>query len=244
MNLYEMSWPKIDAMPRTTPVVVPIAALEQHGHHLPVFTDSMLLGEIWRRAHEKLGDRVLSLPLMWLGNSDHHLDFPGTISAAPRVYLDMLAGLIDNLVFHGFQRILLINGHGGNDVPGRQAIFEARQRYRARNDLRLLFTTYWGLGSKPWEVEPAFKQREMGHACEWETSMILRLAPHLVGDYKSAPEISFGQPYAPAHMGWITKDRSTIGHIGSPHLATPEKGEVLFDVFSKDLVKLIELIAA
>jgi creatinine amidohydrolase len=240
MNLYELPWPKIDAMPRSTPVVVPIAALEQHGHHLPVFTDSMLLGEVWRRAHEKLHDKVLSLPLMWLGNSDHHLDFPGTISAPPRVYLDLLGGLIDNLVFHGFQKIVLINGHGGNDVPGRQAIFEARQRYRTRNDLRLLFTTYWGLGAKPWEADPSFKQREMGHACEWETSMILRIAPHLVGDYKSAPEVSFEQEYAPAHLAWITKDRSTIGHIGSPHLASPEKGEILFDAFAATLVKLLE----
>ncbi len=244
MNLYELPWPKIDAFPRSTPVVVPIAALEQHGHHLPVFTDSMLLGEVWRRAHEKLHDRVLSLPLMWLGNSDHHLDFPGTISAPPRVYLDLLGGLIDNLVFHGFQKIVLINGHGGNDVPGRQAIFEARQRYRTRNDLRLIFTTYWGLGGKPWEIEPSFKQREMGHACEWETSMILRIAPHLVGDYKAAPEVSFGQEYSPAHLAWITKDRSTIGHIGSPHLATPEKGEVLFNVFAGTLVKLLEEVAA
>lgn len=244
MNLYEMPWPKIDAMSRSTPVVVPIAALEQHGHHLPVFTDSMLLGEVWRRAHDKLHDKVLSLPLMWLGNSDHHLDFPGTISAPPRVYLDMLGGLIDNLVFHGFQKIVLINGHGGNDVPGRQSIFEARQRYRARNDLRLIFTTYWGLGGKPWEIDSSFKQHEMGHACEWETSMILRIAPQLVGDYRSAPEIAFGQEYAPAHLAWITKDRSTIGHIGSPALATPEKGEILFEVFAGTLVKLLEEISA
>lgn len=239
MNLHEMSWKQIDAMPRTTPVVVPIAAVEQHGHHLPVFTDSMLLGEVWRRAHEKLGDTVLSLPLQWLGNSDHHLDFPGTISAPPRMYLDMLGGLIDNLVFHGFHKILLINGHGGNDVPGRQAIFEARQRYRQRNDLRFVFTTYWGLGGQPWQRDSSFKQREMGHACEWETSMILRIAPQLVGDYRAAPEVSFDQAYKPAHLGWITKDRSAIGHIGSPHLATAEKGEILFDVFSQDLVRLL-----
>jgi creatinine amidohydrolase len=224
-------------------VVIPVAALEQHGHHLPVFTDSLLLGEVWRRAHEQLGDSVLSLPLVWLGNSDHHLDFPGTISAPPRVYLDMLNGLIDNLVFHGFTRIVLINGHGGNDVPGRQAIFEARQRYRQRDDLRLVFTTYWGLGSKPWETEPTLRQREMGHACEWETSMILRLAPHLVGDYRAAPEIPFNQPFAPAHVGWITKDRSTIGHIGSPQLASAEKGEALFQVFAADLIHLLQQIA-
>lgn len=234
-----MSWSAIASVPRSTPVVVPIAALEQHGHHLPVFTDSLLLGEVWRRAHEILGDRVLSLPLTWLGNSDHHLDFPGTISAPPRVYLDMLGGLIDNLIFHGFTRIVLLNGHGGNDVPGRQAVFEARQRYRQREDLRLVFTTYWGLGSRPWEMHPALVQREMGHACEWETSMILRLAPHLAGDYRSAPEVSFEQPFAPAHLAWITKDRSTIGHIGSPHLATAEKGETLFDVFSRDVAGLI-----
>lgn len=242
MNLHELSWPKIGAMPRTAPVVVPIAALEQHGHHLPVFTDSLLLGEVWRRAHERLGDRVLALPLMWLGNSDHHLDFPGTISAPPRVYLDLLGGLIDNLVFHGFTRIVLINGHGGNDVPGRQAIFEARQRYRHRDDLRLVFTTYWGLGARPWEANPQLVQREMGHACEWETSMILRLAPQLVGDYRAAADVAFDQPFAPAHVGWITKDRSSVGHIGSPRLASAEKGETLFEAFSQDIVKLLEQI--
>ncbi len=145
---------------------------------------------------------------MWLGNSDHHLDFPGTISASPRVYLDMLNGLIDNLVFHGFTKIVLINGHGGNDVPGKQAIFEARQRYRDRSDLRLIFTTYWGLGAKPWEVDSSFKQREMGHACEWETSMILRIAPHLVGDYKSAPEVrSRSLMPQPTWLGSLKTDR-------------------------------------
>ncbi len=74
--------------------------------------------------------------------------------------------------------------------------------------------------------------------------MILRLAPHLVGDYRSAPEVSFEQPFEPAHLAWITKDRSTIGHIGSPHLASSEKGEILFRVFSEKLVELLRRIAA
>ncbi len=239
MNMHELSWLQLSKISKDTPVIVPIAAMEQHGHHLPVFTDSMLLGEIWRRAHEVLDGQVLSLPLMWLGNSDHHLDFPGTISCSPRTYLDLLCGLVDNLVFHGYKRIVLINGHGGNDVPGKQAVFEMRQRYRQREDLRFIFTTYWGLGSEPWKEEPSLHQRQMGHACEWETSMMLRLAPHLVGDYKSASEVSFDQPYAPAHLAWITRDRSKIGHIGSPQLATAEKGETLFRVFSNDLVQML-----
>src|SRR5436190_8861282 len=93
MQLAELTWPAVQSLSKDTPVVFPIAALEQHGHHLPLFTDSMLLGEIVRRLAEKFPERVLFAPLMWLGNSEHHLDFPGTVSAAPRVYLDLLAGL-------------------------------------------------------------------------------------------------------------------------------------------------------
>lgn len=240
MELADLSWPAVAALPKNTPVVIPIAALEQHGHHLPVFTDSLLLGEVVRRAKVSLGDQVLFAPLMWLGNSDHHLDFAGTLSAPPRTYLDLLSGLADNFVQHGFRRLVFVNGHGGNDVPGRQAVFELRQRYRQRNDLLFLLATYWSLGAKPWESEPTLHQREMGHACEWETSMILRLAPHLVGDYRTAAPVEPGTAFAPAARGWITRDRSGPGHIGWPHLASAEKGEHLFRLFSADVVALME----
>ena len=240
MLLHEMTWPQISALSKDTPVVIPIAAVEQHGHHLPVFTDSMLCGEIVRRVESALSSQVLVAPLMWLGNSHHHLDFAGTLSASPRVYLDLLVGLIDNLITHGFKRLLLLNGHGGNDVPGKQAIFEVRQNYRTRNDLLLLFTTYWSLGTEPWKTHPEIVQREMGHACEWETSMILRIAPQLVGDYKNAPVIEPGNPFTPASRAWITKDRSSVGHIGAPHLASAEKGEALFAAFSKDVESLLQ----
>ena len=84
MQLAELTWPDVEALNKDTPVVIPIAALEQHGRHLPLFTDSLLLGEVVRRAAERLKDRVLFAPLTWLGNSEHHLDFPGTLSASPR----------------------------------------------------------------------------------------------------------------------------------------------------------------
>jgi creatinine amidohydrolase len=222
------------------PVVIPIAALEQHGHHLPVFTDSLLLGEVIRRTSERLADRVLFAPLLWLGNSDHHLDFKGTLSAPPRVYIDVLIGLGENLIMHGFKRIVFVNGHGGNDVPGRQAVFELRQRHRQRTDLLLLLATYWGLGARPWETDSMIQQREMGHACEWETSMILRLDPALVGDYRGAIPVPMTASFAPAARGWITKDRSERGHIGSPHQASAEKGETLFRLFADDVVRFLE----
>ena len=244
MELLELTWPRVAALSKSTPVVIPIAALEQHGGHMPVFTDSLLLGEVVHRAAASMQERVLWAPLMWLGNSHHHLDFPGTMSASPRVYLDLLTDLIENMLTHGFQRIVLLNGHGGNIVPAQQATFEVRQKYRSRNDLLLLAATYWTLGGEPLKNDPSLQQRQMGHACEWETSMMLRIAPQLVGDLTNLETMDFGKPFDPAHRAWITKDRTTIGHIGNPRLATAEKGESLLRVFSADVVGLLERVIA
>ena len=94
MELPDLAWPAVAALPKTTPVVFPIAALEQHGRHMPVFTDSLLLGEVMRRVKlTPVAAKCLFAPLQWLGNSHHHLDFPGTLSASPRVYLDLLKDL-------------------------------------------------------------------------------------------------------------------------------------------------------
>jgi creatinine amidohydrolase len=240
MQLTDLNWPAVLALSKDTPVVFPIAALEQHGRHMPLFTDSMLLGEIIRRVAERLHDTVLFAPLQWLGNSEHHLDFAGTLSATPRAYLDLLGGLMENFIQHGFRRLIFINGHGGNDTPGKQVIFEVRQRHRNRADLLLLLATYWNLGSNPRQVDPTLQQEQMAHACEWETSMMLRIAPHLVGDLKGITPVEPGNAFEPASRGWITKDRTKPGHIGSPHLATAEKGESLFQVFTNDVAALLE----
>ena len=240
MRLQEMSWPAVAAVSKDVPVVIPIAAVEQHGRHLPVFTDSMLLGEVVRRAAESLKARVIWTPLLWLGNSHHHLDFAGTLSAAPRTYLDLLGDLIDNVVRHGFRRVVLLNGHGGNIVPSQQAVFEARQRYRQRDDLLLLAATYWLLGGQPHQVDPSIVQQRMAHACEWETSMILHLAPNLVGDVSAIEPVPPGAAFEPATRGWITQERSPHGHIGDPRRATAEKGQTLFRVFSQDVVSFLE----
>jgi len=244
MDLREMTWPAVEALSKETPVVIPIAALEQHGRHMPLFTDSMLLGEVVRRVAERLGDRVLFAPLMWLGNSHHHLDFGGTLSAEPRTYLDLLAGLMENFLTHGFRRLVLLNGHGGNIVPSAQAVFEMRQRHRVRDDLLLLAATYWLLGAKPNEAGAGIDQHRMGHAGEWETSMMLRLAPQLVGDLGQVEPVPYGGEFDPAVRGWTTKDRSPPGHIADPRRATAEKGETLFSLFAADVVSLVERMIA
>ena len=240
MLLAEMNWPAVAALSKDTPVVIPLAALEQHGHHLPVFTDSLLVGEIARRAEQQLHDSVLLAPVMWLGNSEHHLDFPGTMSASPRTYIDLVVDMIENFIAHGFRRIVLVNGHGGNNVPGQQATFEVRQRHRTRDDLLLLFACYWALGAQPRQSDPSLEQSAMGHACEWETSMILALRPELVGDYRQAKTVDPTSPFDPAQRAWTTKDRSAAGHIGTPAVASARKGEALLNLFTADVVNLLQ----
>jgi len=240
MNLADLSWPQVKSLDRDIPIVIPVAALEQHGRHLPVFTDSLLLGEVVRRVEEHNHQTALFAPLTWLGNSHHHLDFPGTLSADPRLYLDLLVGLMEQFTAMGFRRVAFLNGHGGNITPGKQAVFEVRQRCRQRRDLLLLFATYWECLPAHYVPDSHLVQHEMGHACEWETSMILRIAPHLVGEFGRIENVSGGFGFEPAYRGWTTKDRTEPGHIGSPRNASAEKGERLLATFSDGVSEFLE----
>jgi len=243
MLLAELSWPQVDALDRNTPVVIPVAAVEQHGHHLPVYTDSFLCGEVIRRVNEKMGRRALIAPLMWFGNSHHHMDYKGTLSASPRVYLDLLLDIAEDMLTHGFKRLMFVNGHGGNIIPGRQAIFELRQRHRRRSDLLLLFASYWDFG-KPDVKKYELVQNQVGHACEYETSMMQRLRPDLVGEISKLKTVEFGFGFDPAYRGWTTNDRSDTGHIGSPQFANPEKGEHLLATYSNGVAEFLEKVIA
>ena len=102
---------------------------------------------------------------------------------SPRTYLDLLRDMVENFLFHGFDRILIINGHGGNIVPSLQAMFELRQKYRDWKNQLLISATYWDT-AEPHQNE--FEQQQMGHACEWETSMMMAIRPELVKDHKAA----------------------------------------------------------
>jgi len=208
---------------------------------MPLFTDSLLLGEVVRRIKElPLAQKLLIAPLQWLGNSHHHLDMPGTLSADPRVYLDTLRDLAECFLRHGFTRIVFINGHGGNKTPSEQMLFELRQKYRDRSSLLLLSLTYWD-AIDPCRTISGLSQTQMGHACEWETSIILRIRPDLVvGPLDKIAEVPFGNGGAPGYRSWTMPDRSQPGHIGNPAAATAEKGESLFRLFAEGVANYLE----
>jgi creatinine amidohydrolase len=229
----------IQHLSRDVPVVIPIAALEQHGEHLPLFTDTLLLTEICNRTRRVLSSQVLFAPVLWLGNSDHHLDFPGTISAASRTYLDMLRDMTESFLRHGFRRIVLLNGHGGNSVPAQQALFELRQKHRDRSDLLLLLANYWALGNDLPPYIPGLSQPKILHACQWETSMMMALHPDLVAAHQHLAPVDPGNPFLPAIRSSVTQDVTSSGYLGCPADATPEIGAQLLDQFTTDVINLL-----
>ena len=248
MLLAELTSPEIATLAPHTPVVVPVAAMEQHGRHLPLATDSMLLGEVVRRVEPRLGRDVLFAPLLWLGNSHHHLEYSGTLSAGPRTYLDLVNDLFENLLGHGFRRILFLNGHGGNITPAKQATFEVRQRHRARTDLLLLFASYWDF-AHPERDRSDLAQSAVGHACEWETSMMLAIRPELVKPFERLEPRDVGYSFEPACRGWITQERrpnggDAPGHLGAPALASAEKGEFLLGCYADGVEAFLRRVVA
>lgn len=179
MHLGERNWTEIAPLTDRV-VVVPLGSLEQHGHHLPLLTDTMIGTEIARRAEAELGAQALFLPTLWVGASDHHRAFSGTVSISNDVYVRVLVDMMESLIESGFRRIFLLNAHGGNITPGRMAIYDVQLRHRDKPELWLAFSSWWTIAAAQVAALTNVQQEMVTHACEQESSMILCLRPELV----------------------------------------------------------------
>lgn len=247
MQLGEQSWPEVRALANKV-VVLPLGSFEQHGHHLPLLTDTLICTEIARRAEDALGDAVLFLPVLWVGASDHHRAFPGTVSIGNEPYVALLCDMLDSLIGSGFRRIFLLNAHGGNITPGRMAIYRAQMQHKHLTDLWIALGTWWTLAADSVAAVPGLRQPVVSHACEQETSMILCLRPELVRrDLATGANIPFESAfYCPdfSRPSRVDVPRafdqlSTTGAFGHPELATPEKGEALFQAVAEQVVSFL-----
>jgi creatinine amidohydrolase len=216
---------------REAAVIVPVASPEQHGPHLPTKVDCLLVGEIARRAAAQASATTPTLitPVVWTGLAEHHMSMGATISLHYAEFFAVLRGVCRSLTRHGFKKVLLLNGHGGNIAALTVAVNELAVEFNAP----IATTTYWLL------AQPAFgkileKQANVRHACEAETSMVLALEPDLVDMSRAAEAVG---PTAPelvdiigttaAHRWQSFKSRTSHGAIGDPRSATAEKGERL-----------------
>jgi len=235
MRWEEMTSPEIGALDRDrTVLLLPIGSVEQHGNHMPVGTDTILAHAVSLAAAEQAGNTVV-LPPPWYGFSAHHMRFPGSVTLRLETLLALVGDIVDSVVAHGFRRLLVVNGHGGN--AGAIDVLASTLGHRHYGAARIATLTYFALAR---DAIAALRRSEpggMGHACEFETSLIQHLRPELVkieraqttypdpGSAYLTTDLIGGQAVRVYHD---FADLSPTGTLGDPALASPEAGDKFF----------------
>ncbi|MCW5942800.1 MAG: creatininase family protein [Fimbriimonadaceae bacterium] len=239
MILRDMTWTDVRDLSRSLVVLIPTGSLEQHGPHLPLFTDSILVTAVAEGVERRLPEKVLLTPTLWLGASGHHLAFPGSLSASFEGYVAAVSAVVESLIPHGFHRFYVLNGHGGNTSPNDIAMRALKARH--------LEATFGHSGYFAFIPEDASARilegpaKKMRHACEAETSMIQHLRPDLV---RLDRRVDDGLTSEPAVQGVVHHfDECTEnGVLGYATGSSPEKGKALLDLAFDGVTREIETI--
>lgn len=229
-NFAYLTWKQVDALPReTTLLILPTAAVEQHGHHLPLATDTLinnlLLGKALAQIPANLP--VFALPPVCYGKSNEHIGFPGTLSVSAQTFMAVVRDLGASIAASGFRKLALYNTHGGNT----SLVDLLARDLRAEFGLRT-FSLFGSPGAAFEGVSP--QERTYGfHAGEIETAYLLHATPSLVHKQEYTanyiarvdhPELLKPEGSA-ANFAWLTKDIAPSGVLGDPSGASEENGE-------------------
>jgi creatinine amidohydrolase len=228
-NFSYLNWKQVDALPRdSTLLVLPTAAIEQHGHHLPLATDTLINNLLLGHALGKLARElpVYALPPVHYGKSNEHIGFPGTLSVSASTFMAVLRDLGASMAKSGFQKLVLYNTHGGNT-----ALIDVMARdLRAEFGLRTF--ALHGAGGISFEGLSAQEKAYGFHAGEVETALLLASVPEFVDQSAyttnyiadiAHPELLLPEN-APATFAWLTRDIAPSGVMGDPRPATAENG--------------------
>ena len=223
-------------------VIVPVGSTEQHGPHMPVQTDARLASEVAQRTARQIANSapVVVTPAVWTGLAEHHMPLGGTITLDFDTFSRLLRGIVGSLVRHGFRRIVLLNGHGGNITALDVIVGELTREL----GIPLTSVNYWMM--VPDVVEGLLeRQTALHHACEGETSLMLAVAPELVdtdrlgeahGRQDGDPKMALG----PGMGRWFSfAERTDSGVIGDAALATAEKGRVMIEAIIERLAETL-----
>jgi creatinine amidohydrolase len=242
--LYQQyTWVEMKEVAKRNPVVVvPVGSVEDHGPHLPLDTDNFLIWSICEEAARRANGDILLMPLIPYGFETHHMDFPGTIDIHMEHMLHFVLDVTKSVAHHGFDRILLADGHGSNmpilDLVARRTILETNA---------LCAPFLWpSLALKEIRDVRESGRGGMSHACELETSVYLYLDHERVQMDKAQKEMD--QPASdfiwsdllnpgPIRMMDIWTRFSRSGVNGDPTLATREKGRIIFEAVVENFVK-------
>ncbi len=251
MNLRTNVWnelrsPEIGEAAREGAVVlIPTGATEQHGAHLPVDTDIVSSTAVAMRAAEQVDEfPVLVANAGHLGFSPECMEHPGTISLRLETFVAMIADIVKSIYEHGFDKVMVVNGHGGNIPPLRAAAWQL-----TTDGYPLAITTYWELivdEQKQYLQGPVHHIR---HACEFETSMMLHLRPE--GVEMDLAVDSTTPPWNPNLASDPLRNegvffpsvfrRAGPGLVGAPSFATAETGKKLFEAAATKLANVVRV---
>lgn len=215
-------------------VLIPIGHTEQHGHHLPLSTDTLIIEAIGRRTAAAAPDQATTLPAFPYGASTHRSSFAGTLNTGGRAFEDFWLTIVDTLALRGFDRLYLMSGHGGNCSFLVNVVKYAGERHR-----RIFCATAWLHLSGPQGIAALQATRRsavggMGHAGELETALLLHLRPELVRMEQVVDETDFVATPS-YYVDWAEggalianppwDDDTLTGAYGAGSLATAENGE-------------------
>lgn len=248
----ELTWPEVnEAVSMGKIPILPTGSVEQHGHHLALNVDHLCANAVASEAARRRPELSLVMPPVSYGYVHHVMDFPGSINIHYEHFIQYVLDICKSLAYHGFKKMILINGHGSNhnlvDMVARRVIVET--------DASCVFCSWWQL----LQVNPGFDKqwRESvypggcSHACELETSMLLHLAPQHVRQDRIKSELAksnklgskfiWGDLFGKGAMGLIewTSQYSDTGVIGEAEKATAEKGRIVFEEASANLAQFI-----
>jgi creatinine amidohydrolase len=243
----DIYWPDIFGTgPERWIAVLPLAATEQHGPHLPVGTDVMIAQAYLARVRELLPDTIPAsfLPLQPVGISTEHLAYPGTLTLPTDVALKSWTALGESVARAGVKKLVMITSHGGNSA----AMTLVAQDLRARHGL-LAVTTGWSRFGAPEGLFPAEELRHGINGGAVETSIMLARYPQAVSRDKIANFPSAGMAmekdyrwlsaHRPAPLAWQIQDLHPSGAVGNATSASAEKGERLLDHGARAFCELL-----
>lgn len=231
-------------------VLLPLGAVEQHGPHLATGTDTYIVSKIAEEAERQRENEILLAPTVAYGSSHHHTSFGGTISISADLYTQMLREITSSLVQSGFRKIIVLNGHGGNITPARQALALLSKDFDTSVQPNIALATYWELAGTAFCGDSPMESPALSHACEYETSLMLHLFPECVFMDKAQRAERPAQngyipweddvPYKGVTLFKQTAFISSNGSSGEPQLGTHEKGAHLFNTAVKALIQFID----
>ncbi|UZJ58861.1 creatininase family protein [Pseudomonas sp. KU26590] len=240
MLLHQSTWIEIEQfLKRSRTVVVPIGSNEQHGPTGLLGTDWMCPQIIAHEA-QKSAD-ILIAPTFNIGMAQHHLGFPGTISLRPSTFIAAIGDWTRSLAGHGFEKILFLNGHGGNIASIEAAFSElyAEASFAGRSaGFALKLTNWWDLEGVSELAHRQFPVGHGSHATPSEIAVTQWAYPESIKSADYSPQIA---PSGPIREAKDFRARFPDGRMGSdPALATPEKGAELVALAAKGLVRAVD----